>query len=77
MIQGFSGGLLRNTELFYLLDLPTFQRDFAQFKTLDHATGPAITFTRASDGTFFDADGVLQTATTNAPRFDHDPVTGA
>jgi hypothetical protein len=77
MIQGFSGGLLRNTELFYLLDLPTFQRDFAQFKTLDHATGPAITFTRASGATYFDADGVLQTAANDAPRFDHDPATGA
>jgi hypothetical protein len=77
MIQGFSGGLLRNTELFYLLDLPTFQRDFAQFKTLNHATGPNITFTRASDATFFDADGVLQTAANDTPRFDHDPATGA
>jgi hypothetical protein len=76
MIQGFSGGLLRNTELFYLLDLPTFQRDFAQFKTLDHATGPNITFTRASGATFFDADGVLQTAANNAPRFDHDSANG-
>jgi hypothetical protein len=76
MIQGFSGGLLRNTELFYLLDLPTFQRDFAQFKTLDHATGPAITFTRASNATFFDADGVLQTASSGTPRFDHDPANG-
>jgi hypothetical protein len=76
MIQGFSGGLLRNTELFYLLDLPTFQRDFAQFKTLDHATGPAITFTRASGATFFDVDGVLQTAANDAPRFDHDPANG-
>jgi len=49
----------------------TFYRNFAQLKTLNHGIGPAIAFTRASDGTFFDADGVLQTATTNTPRFDH------
>ncbi len=36
-----------------------------------------ITFTRASTGTYFDAAGVLQTAATNAPRFDADPVTHA
>jgi hypothetical protein len=32
-----------------------------------------ITFTRASSGTYFDATGTLQTATTNAARFDYDP----
>jgi hypothetical protein len=51
-----------------------FYRDFAGRKTLDHGAGPSITFTRNSNATFFDADGVLQTATTNAPRFDHDPA---
>lgn len=76
MIQGFSGGLL-NRQLIYQTDLPSFQRDFASLKTLDHGTGPAITFTRASGATFFDANGVLQTAANDAPRFDHDPVTGA
>jgi hypothetical protein len=76
MIQGFSGGLL-NRELIYQTDLPSFQRDFASLKTLDHGTGPAITFTRASDATYFDADGVLQTAANDTPRFDHDPATGA
>jgi hypothetical protein len=70
MIQGFSGGLL-NRELIYQTDLPSFQRDFASLKTLDHGTGPSITFTRASDATYFDADGVLQTASNNVARFDH------
>jgi hypothetical protein len=70
MIQGFSGGLL-NRQLIYNLDLPSFQRDFASLKTLDHGTGPAITFTRASGATYFDADGVLQTAANDVARFDH------
>jgi hypothetical protein len=50
---------------------PTFSRDFAGEKTLNNGTGPAIAFTRASDATYFDADGVLQTATSDTPRFDH------
>ena len=50
---------------------PSFSRDFAGLKTLDHGVGPAITFTRASNATYFDADGVLQTASNDAPRFDH------
>jgi hypothetical protein len=70
MIQGFSSGLL-NRELIYQTDLPSFQRDFASLKSLNHGTGPNITFTRASNATYFDADGVLQTATNDTPRFDH------
>jgi hypothetical protein len=35
---------------------------------------PRITFSRASIGTYFDATGVLQTATANTPRFDYDPA---
>jgi hypothetical protein len=50
---------------------PTFSRDFAGEKTLNNGTGPSITFTRASDATYFDADGVLQTASSDTPRFDH------
>jgi hypothetical protein len=36
---------------------------------------PRITFTRASTGTYFDVSGTMRTATTNAPRWDYDPVT--
>ena len=71
MIQGFSSGLIGNRELIYETDLPSFQRDFASVKTLDHGTGPAITFTRASNATYFDVNGVLQTAANDVARFDH------
>jgi len=50
---------------------PTFSRDFAGEKTLNNGTGPAITFTRASNATYFDASGTLQTASSGTPRFDH------
>ena len=70
MIPTFATSLT-NRKLIYVLDMPSFQRDFASLKTLDHGTGPAITFTRASDATYFDANGVLQTASNDAPRFDH------
>jgi len=35
-----------------------------------------MTFTRNSAATYWDANGVLQTAAIDEPRFDHDPVTG-
>lgn len=50
--------------------------DFTQGSLIDKRGGLALTFTRASDGTYFDSAGILQTATTNQPRFDHDPATG-
>jgi hypothetical protein len=55
----------------------SFYRNFADKKTLNHGIGPAINFTRASNATFFDANGTLQTAANDTPRFDHDPATGA
>lgn len=36
-----------------------------------------ITFTRASTATYVDADGDVQTAAVDTPRFEHHPVTGA
>ena len=35
-----------------------------------------VTFTRASSATFIDSTGTLQTAATDVPRFDHNPITG-
>lgn len=51
---------------------PIINFDFAGVKALD----PRITFTRASTATYFDANGVMRTASNNEPRFDHNPVTG-
>ena len=58
--------------------VPSLDLRFADNKSLvDAATGASlVTFTRASTGTFVGSDGVLQTATTNEPRFDHNPTTG-
>jgi hypothetical protein len=50
---------------------PAFATYFTGVTTLD----PRITFTRASSATYVDSAGVLQTTTTNTPRFTHDPVT--
>lgn len=36
-----------------------------------------VTFSRASSATYFDSTGVIQTAATNVPRIDCDPVTHA
>ena len=51
--------------------------DFATNLTLNDniSNSNLITFTRGSTGTYVDANGVIQTATANTPRFDHDPVT--
>ena len=48
---------------------------FATDKTLTARRGPTPTFTRASTATFVGSDGLIQSATINTPRFDHDPVT--
>ena len=57
---------------------PSLDLDFAGNKNLvDNVTGASlVTFTRASNGTYTDSAGVLQTAATDVPRFDHNPTTG-
>ena len=58
--------------------VPSLDLRFADNKSLvDSVSGQnLITFTRASTATFVGSDGVLQTAATDAPRFDHNPTTG-
>ena len=51
---------------------PTLNLDFANTKVLD----PRVTFARASTGTFVGANGLIQTAASDVPRFDHNPTTG-
>jgi len=53
----------------------TFYRNFAQLKTLNHGTGPAITFTRGTNATYFDASGTLRFAPNNHIR--NSEATGA
>ena len=58
--------------------VPSLDLRFADSKSLvDSVSGQnLITFTRASSATFVGSDGVLRTAATNEPRFDHNPTTG-
>jgi hypothetical protein len=51
---------------------PTLNLNFARTKALD----PRVTFTRASTATFVGSNGLIQTAASNAARFDHNPATG-
>lgn len=76
MIPSFATSLT-SRKLIYVLDMPSFQRDFASLKTLNHGTGPNLTFSRGTAATYFDASGVLQTAGNSDARFDHDPADGA
>ena len=68
ILQQTRGGLSSGDQC--SLDIP-----FAVTKSLAARIGPTPTFTRASAATFIDSDGLIQTATINTPRFDHDPVT--
>jgi hypothetical protein len=57
---------------------PALDLRFASTKSLtDYVSGQnRVTFTRASSGTFVGSDGLIQTAASNTPRFDHNPATG-
>jgi hypothetical protein len=59
-------------------EVPSLDLRFAEGKSLiDAVTGQwLVTFTRASTATYTDSQGVIRTATTDEPRFDHNPTTG-
>ena len=73
-----AGGWARNPLWKTARAVPSLDLRFADNKTLGDAYGGGspVTFTRASSGTFVGSDGLLKTATTNEPRFDHNPTTG-
>jgi hypothetical protein len=50
---------------------PSLNLDFANSKVVDER----ITFTRSTNATYYDADGLLKTTTADRPRLDHDPLT--
>jgi hypothetical protein len=58
--------------------VPSLDLRFAESKSLvDSVSGQnLVTFTRASTGTYVDSDGVIRSAANDAPRFDHNPLTG-
>ena len=58
--------------------IPSLDLRFAENKSLVDATTGAslVTFTRASSGTFVGSNGLIQSASTDVPRFDHNPTTG-
>ena len=58
--------------------VPSLDLRFAETKSLrDQVTGQnLVSFGRSSAGTFVDAGGIIRSAATNEPRFDHDPATG-
>jgi hypothetical protein len=51
---------------------PALLLPFAQSGVVD----PRITFTRSSNATYFNSQGVMTTALDNVPRIDYDPLTG-
>ena len=53
--------------------IPSLDLDFTGKKSLKDGISnqDLVTFTRASSATYTDSAGVIQTATTNEPRFDH------
>ncbi len=50
-----------------------FLRDWGDSIADAVVTGPTLTHTRSTTQTGFDESGVLQTAATNDPAYDHDP----
>lgn len=51
--------------------MPSLDLQFADRRMISAVLGPTPSFSRASTGTYFDGQGILQTAAVNGPRFNH------
>jgi hypothetical protein len=69
-------GVHYNNATFFRFGRPTAYWDFANRKSsIDIINKIPLTISRNSIGTYFDSSGVMQTASANIPRFDHNPIT--
>lgn len=68
--------LFRNERYRRRLVNPQLHYNFALDRSLVARVGPTLDITRATTGTFFDAQGILRTAASGEARFEFDPVTG-
>lgn len=59
------------------LQLAALTAPYVEFDFTRMAFDTRVSFSRSSDGTYFDAAGVMQTAASNVPRKEHNPATGA
>jgi hypothetical protein len=57
---------------------PSLDLQFSGLKAslTDRVGNVGVEFTRDTTGTYIGSDGLIKTAAVDAPRFDHDPVTG-
>jgi len=58
------------------LEIPALIQNYKQQRSfLNQVISDPVTFSRASSGTYIDASGVMQTASSGVPRYTHNPVT--
>jgi len=59
------------------VSIPLYTRPYVELDFTRMVFDSRVSFTRSASATYFDASGAMQTASSNVPRIDHDPVTGA